>query len=231
MVRYFALIVAAGIGNRMGSSEPKQYLPLAGKPMIWHSIKALAGQARIASVYVALAETDTGWQARDWSAFSAKLKVLRCGGASRAATVRNALTSIQQDGVLDDDWLLVHDAARPCLNGVQLETLLRELDGEQIGGLLAAPVVDTLKRGDEQARVLGTESRERLWQAQTPQMFRFGWLREAFRAEGPEPTDEAQAIERLGLKPRLVQSDRSNLKVTYPEDLLLAEAILRMQSE
>jgi 2-C-methyl-D-erythritol 4-phosphate cytidylyltransferase len=231
MVRHFALIAAAGTGNRMGLTMPKQYLQLAGKPLLWHSIKRFAGHDRIARVYVALAEADTGWLEHDWSVFSAKLQALRCGGATRAATVRNALAMIQHDGALDDDWLLVHDAARPCLSRVQLDDLLGALEGEPIGGLLAAPVVDTLKRGDSQAHVMNTEPREGLWLAQTPQMFRFGWLREALSVEGFEPTDEAQAIERLGLSPKLVKSDRSNLKVTYLEDMLLAEAILRMRSE
>ena len=229
MANFFALIPAAGSGSRMGEELPKQYLPLAGKPMIYHALRRLYSSPRITGIFVVLAFKEQEWARYDWSEFSGKLIVLECGGETRAASVLNGLKAARaRSAVGDDDWVLVHDAARPCLGRAQLEKLMDELAEDKVGGLLAVPVADTLKRGDANSRVERTESRENLWQAQTPQMFRYKLLVEALSMTGGVTmTDDAGAIEALGLHPKLVLSDARNLKVTYPQDLALAELILK----
>jgi len=224
--RYFALIPAAGSGSRMGGELPKQYLELAGAPMLQHALRALCAHPNIAQVFVVLAADDAYFARYDWSPFDDKLRRIYCGGATRAASVLNGLRAMAP--ILQaDDWVLVHDAARPCLSQKHLDTLIADLAEDEVGGLLAVPVADTLKRADSASRVIATEPRENLWQAQTPQMFRHGLLLRALEALGTDtPTDEARAVEHLGLKPKLVACDASNLKVTYPQDLLLAELIL-----
>lgn len=213
----------------MGDELPKQYLRLAGKSMIYQTLKTLCGSSRITSVFVILAPADREWMRHDWSEFSDKLIVIECGGTTRAETVLNGLKAAGEASAMKNhDWVLVHDAARPCLSNAQLDKLMDELADDEVGGLLAVPVADTLKRSDGSGRVERTESRENLWQAQTPQMFRHGLLVEALsRTGGMTMTDDAGAIEALGLKPKLVLSDARNLKVTYPQDLALAELILK----
>lgn len=229
MSAYVALIPAAGIGTRMGDDRPKQYLPLLGRPMLFHAIARLCADARIRSVYVVLSVADRWFDAHDWSEFGARLKALRCGGASRAASVLNGLDAMASE-VAAADWVLVHDAARPCLSRAVLDRLIVEVGDDPAGGLLAIPVADTLKRGSD-GRVAATEPRASLWQAQTPQMFRHAVLVQALRsADLATVTDESSAVERLGLKPRLVAADPGNLKVTYPQDLALAETILKGES-
>lgn len=225
MSAYVALIPAAGTGTRMGDDCPKQYLPLLGRPMLFHAVARLCAEARIRSVYVVLSASDRWFDAHDWSAFGARLKALRCGGASRAASVLNGLEAMSSS-VGGSDWVLVHDAARPCLSSALLDRLIAEVGDDQAGGLLAIPVADTLKRGND-GRVAATEPRAGLWQAQTPQMFRHSVLVQALRsADLATITDESSAVERLGLRPRLVPADPGNLKVTYPQDRVLAETIL-----
>ena len=226
MHRYFALVPAAGSGSRVGGSIPKQYLPLAGRTVLHHTLSRLAAHPRIEQVFVVLAPGDTDFRAADWSSLEARMQPLYCGGDVRAASVYNGLIAAR-DSISDDDWVLVHDAARPCLSAEALDRLIREVGDDESGGLLAIPVADTLKRGDGDSREQATERREGLWQAQTPQMFRYGFLVEALRKSGAATvTDEASAVERLGLKPRLVMGEVRNLKVTYPQDLELAELIL-----
>jgi 2-C-methyl-D-erythritol 4-phosphate cytidylyltransferase len=223
MARNFVLIPAAGSGSRMGSSLPKQYLPLLGKPLIHHTLSVFCAHPAVERVVVVLSRDDAHWPGYG----HAKVKVLRCGGATRAETVLNGL-NIMADEVATDDWVLVHDAARPCLSPELLDKLLTELADDAVGGLLAVPVADTLKREDKHGRVDYTEPRAGLWRAQTPQMFRYGLLRQALQAIGTAtPTDEAQAVEFLGYAPKLVLGDGHNLKVTYPEDLMMAELILK----
>ncbi len=229
--RYFALIPAAGSGSRMGAELPKQYLEVAGAPMLLHAVRALCAHPKIEQVFVVLAADDAHFAAYDWTPFDAKLRRLYCGGVTRAESVLNGLRAI--DPVSQpEDWVLVHDAARPCLAQAHLDALIAELAADEVGGLLAVPVADTLKRADADARVIATEPRENLWQAQTPQMFRHGLLLRALEALGTDtPTDEARAIEHLGLKPKLVACDATNLKVTYSQDLRLAELILGSRKE
>mgnify|MGYP003672735231 CR=1 FL=1 len=229
MFKFFALIPAAGAGSRMGNELPKQYLSLADKPMIHHAIHTLCQSQRIAHVFVVLSPNDNEWSNHNWSEFSNKLIVLNCGGATRAESVLNGLNMAQKKcSINTNDWILVHDAARPCLTTTQLEKLMNELKDDEIGGLLAIPVADTLKRCDIQNRIANTESREGLWQAQTPQMFRYHLLIQALNnATGINITDDASAVEALGFHPKLVDSDAYNFKVTYPQDLALAELILQ----
>ena len=208
----------------MGAERPKQFLELAGKPLIWHTLAALLAVPRIASVHVVLAPEDEWWESFDWSELGPRLKVLRVGGATRAQSVTNALAELALE-VEEDDWMLVHDAARACLASAQVEALIDALEFDPVGGLLAVPVADTLKHGDRQGRVVGTVPWEGLWKAQTPQMFRHGLLCRAL-AETQGVTDEAGAVEALGLSPRLVAADSTNFKVTYPQDVALAEIIL-----
>lgn len=225
--RFYGLIPAAGAGERMGHSTPKQYLPLLGKPMLHHTVRSLLGSDRIDTVFVVLAPGDGEFKQHDWSEFGARIAPLYCGGATRHASVLNGLVAAAAT-VQPDDWILVHDAARPCLGKRELERMMVALATDEAGGLLAVPVADTLKRADDSNRVAGTQSRDRLWQAQTPQMFRMGVLLHALeRASGI--TDEAGAVEAIGMKPKLVPGSSANLKVTYPEDLQLAEIILASQ--
>jgi 2-C-methyl-D-erythritol 4-phosphate cytidylyltransferase len=223
----FALIPAAGSGTRMNGNAPKQYAALAGKPMLWHAARALC-VPQVTAVFVVLAMNDEHFARHDWSAFEGKLNPLYCGGETRRDSVLNGLIACVS-AVDPDDWMLVHDAARPCLPGADLDRLLKEGANEAIGAILALPVAETVKTaGKDEAgvqRIAATQDRSQLWLAQTPQMFRAGLLTQAL-TNAPGATDEAAAIERMGLKPRLVLGSRQNLKVTYAEDIAIAEAIL-----
>jgi len=225
IAKFHVLIPAAGAGSRMGSETPKQYLPLLGRSLIAQTLDVFLSCPRVNSISVVLSSEDAQWGKLDIS-LNPRIGVLRCGGATRAETVLNGLQAMS-DRVQTHDWILVHDAARPGLSLALLNTLLDELQEDVVGGLLAIPLADTLKRADAEQRVASTEPRDGLWQAQTPQMFRYGLLTKALVASGCAPTDEAQAVEALGYKPKLVRGELRNLKITYPQDLMLAEAILR----
>jgi 2-C-methyl-D-erythritol 4-phosphate cytidylyltransferase len=220
----YALIPAAGSGARLAAGTPKQYLALHGRPMLWHAVRAVCVPP-VRSVFVVLAPGDNAFAAHDWSAFGASLEPLYCGGETRRDSVYNGLVAAM-DEIQADDWVLVHDAARPCLPASDLEKLVQETAGDEVGGILALPVVDTVKRAAG-GRIESTEERTRLWLAQTPQMFRAGLLMQALRRASGAVTDEAAAVEQLGLKPRIVAGSRENLKVTWPEDLAIAQSILR----
>jgi 2-C-methyl-D-erythritol 4-phosphate cytidylyltransferase len=225
MPRHYAIVPAAGSGSRFGSEKPKQYLDLLGRPLIYHTLAALTACPDIERVWVVLAPDDPWWPQYDWSGLGAKLETVRCGGATRAESVTNGLQAAAMVAT-DDDWILVHDAARPCLSAAMLDSLISELADDPVGGILAVPVADTVKRADAEQRVAATEPRDGLWQAQTPQMFRYGQLQKSLKNE-ISVTDEAGAIEAAGLKPKLVRGDSTNLKVTWPADLALAAMILR----
>jgi len=228
MSRIFAIIPAAGQGTRMGEAAPKQYIPLAGQPMMFHSIKALATVERIERVFVVLSALDRHWGEHDWSALPDKIEAVFAGGVRRAESVLNTLIVLEKR-IAKDDWVLVHDAARPCIRGELIEQFLDELEGDQVGGLLAIAVADTIKSADENQRVAATIPRLNLWRAQTPQMFRYDLLRRGLEHK-PDATDEAQAVESLGYyAPRLVQGDNLNIKVTFADDLALAEQILKLR--
>lgn len=224
MPRHFAIVPAAGSGARFGAALPKQYLPLAGRPLIFHALRALLDEARIDRVVVVLAPDDAHWSQYDWRALGGRLEIVRVGGATRAESVLAGLRALET-AAAPDDWVLVHDAARPCLTQAMLADLIDGLADDPVGGLLAVPVADTLKREDTDGRAAQTVPRDGLWQAQTPQMFRHGVLLAALQA-ATAVTDEAGAIEARGLRPRLIRGDATNLKVTYPADLPLAEMIM-----
>lgn len=225
---FYALIPAAGSGSRMGGAIEKQYMLLNSVPMIAHAMMVLAREPRIAKLFIVLSPTDKRWNNYEWLGWEERIEVLRCGGATRAETVLNGLEAMASE-CNADDWVLVHDAARPCLPDDMLDKLLDEVADDPVGGLLAVPVADTLKRAavdtGSGVRTEATVPRAGLWQAQTPQMFRHGTLVKALRAAGSDMTDEASAIEQLGLQPKLVESDNRNLKVTYPQDMELASLI------
>ncbi len=226
--RRFALVPAAGASSRFGGERPKQYASVGGVPMLVRTLEALLHWGELDTIFVVLAPDDA-YYARS-ALDPARVVALRCGGATRLESVANGLDAMQ-DRVRAHDWVLVHDAARPCIGIDALSRLVSEVGEDSVGGLLALPMADTLKRADaDDARVQRTEDRRGLWCAQTPQMFRYALLREAIgRARGTAMTDDAQAVEALGSKPRLVRGSASNLKITYADDLALAEAVIAMR--
>jgi 2-C-methyl-D-erythritol 4-phosphate cytidylyltransferase len=224
MPKVFALVLAAGQGTRIGDAVPKQYLPIAGKPMMFHSIEALAAVSRVERLFVVLAPLDRHWGEHDWSALPEKIEAAFCGGAHRAESVLNTLRFLESR-IAKDDWVMVHDAARPCIVTELVEQFLDEIGEDVVGGLLAMPLADTLKRAGEGQRVEGTTARAGLWRAQTPQMFRYEALRRGLE-KNPKATDESEAVEGLGHSPRLVEGENSNIKVTFAEDIQIAELIL-----
>lgn len=221
--RYFALIPAAGVGARMGATSPKQYLKIGGKPMLRHTLDAFLSSELIAHTFVVVSPDDPYI---DTVAPNHGVTILRCGGASRMESVRNGLTVLAST-LSGSDWVLVHDAARPGLTAALIEKLITGTGDHPAGGLLALPVVDTVKRGID-GEACGTVPRSGLWLAQTPQMFRFQLLREALvAANDPNAiTDDASAVEALGLSPKLVEGHPRNLKVTLPDDIRIAEMYL-----
>lgn len=224
--RYFALIPAAGVGARLGADIPKQYLPLAGKPMLQHTVEAFVACDRIARTFVVVSAQD-GWVEEELPKSMPSVTVLRCGGAMRRDSVLNGLQAMSEH-VSDDDWVLVHDAARPGLTPALIEKLIAEIADDAVGGILALPVADTVKRVNEGK--VETVSREGMWLAQTPQMFRYAQLKHALLASG-NVTDEASAIEAMGLVPQLVPGHVRNSKVTLPADMELVGMYLSTASE
>lgn len=229
--RFFALIPCAGQGSRASTSPSglaKQYQQIAGLPMVLHTLAAFAGVKRLQETLVVVAPHDGFFAALPEKSFS----VAACGGASRASSVRQGLNALQQAGAEAGDWVLVHDAARCLVTPEQINQLINACEHDDVGGLLAHKLPDTLKcegRLEQQGRVAATLDRSDKWLAQTPQMFRIGLLIRALDAAesaGHVVTDESSAIEALGLAPKLVAGSAQNFKVTYPEDFALAEAIL-----
>jgi 2-C-methyl-D-erythritol 4-phosphate cytidylyltransferase len=229
--RCFALIPAAGAGARMNAELPKQYLALAGKPMLAHAMLALSASPSIEHVYVVVSPDDRHIDAALESVGlpPARVTVLRVGGLSRQASVLNGLQAMSLKAN-EADWVLVHDAARPGLTPAMVDRLVIALRDDAVGGLLALPIVDTLKKADEAGRVIATVARQQMWAAQTPQMFRYGLLVHALASavhSGVEVTDEASAVEALGMQPRLIEGSSRNFKVTLPQDVALAELYLK----
>ncbi len=231
MNRIAVLVAAAGGGSRFGAATPKQYAMLDGTPVILRTLARLAAMEHHA-MFVVLAPDD-----RDYERLTDRpstVRILRCGGDTRARSIANAVEAIAPE-FDEGDWIAVHDAARPCVPVDALARLVTVLEDDDVGGLLALPVADTLKRGDAYAdapRVETTVPRAGLWAAQTPQMFRLGVLRRALAREGAlQCTDESQAVEALGLAPRLVRGSPANVKITFAEDLPLASAILAAQEK
>jgi 2-C-methyl-D-erythritol 4-phosphate cytidylyltransferase len=223
--RHFGLIPAAGAGSRFGGAGPKQYSPLAGKTMLHHAVASLLAAPEIEIVFVVLAPDDADFRRRDWSGLGGRIAPLYCGGASRRDSVLNGLIAAAS-AVDPNDWMLVHDAARPCLGKIELRRLIETAGRDEVGGILAVPVADTLKRAGEDRRILATEPRDGLWRAQTPQMFRHGLLLRALRG-APRVTDEAAAVESLGYHPLIVEGSTRNIKITFPSDMEIAERFLQ----
>lgn len=217
---FWVVIPAAGVGSRMQADRPKQYLPLAGRCLIEHTLDCFLGQPGLLGLVVSLAADDDWWSAL---ACAADSRITRTdGGRERADSVLNGLHELLVLGAVEDDWVLVHDAARPNLAESDLHKLLHNLKNDPVGGLLAVPVRDTLKLVDADGRVGSTPDRSLFWQAYTPQMFRLGALRNALSdalAAGATITDEASAMEWAGQAPCLVEGRSDNIKVTRPEDL------------
>ncbi|WP_372239442.1 2-C-methyl-D-erythritol 4-phosphate cytidylyltransferase [Pseudomonas sp. 2FE] len=217
---FWALIPAAGVGARMGADRPKQYLELAGKTILEHTLACFLGHPQLRGLVVSLANDDPYWPQLDCSRDS---RIQRAeGGVERADSVLNGLQRLAELGAGDGDWVLVHDAARPNLSRFDLDLLLAELADDPVGGLLAVPARDTLKRAGADGRVAETIDRSVIWQAFTPQMFRLGSLQRVLAdalVSGVRITDEASAIEWAGQAPRLIEGRADNLKVTRPEDL------------
>ncbi|GAB3336977.1 2-C-methyl-D-erythritol 4-phosphate cytidylyltransferase [Marilutibacter aestuarii] len=222
----WAIVPAAGRGSRFGGDRPKQYLEVAGRTLLEHALDALLAHPRVAGAVVALSADDAHWQGGGGRQGK---PVLTCvGGEERADSVLAALDALP-DGVDDASLVLVHDAARPNLCLDDLDRLIAAADAHADGAILAAPVRDTLKRAAADGSIAGTEPRESLWRALTPQAFRRGGLAAALRAaraDGVAVTDEAMAIERMGGRPRLVEGREDNLKVTTPADHALVEFLL-----
>ncbi len=222
---YWAVIPAAGGGSRFGSALPKQYVPVAGRPVLSWTLSRFLALDWIEGIVVATAAADPHFASLDEASHP---RVYRCdGGATRAASVQAALGFVQRHASAPDSFVLVHDAARPCVSADAV-TRLRDQASDEDGGLLALPMADTLKRGEGQ-RVAQTVPRDGLWRAQTPQMFRCDRLATALAAalsEGVEPTDDSQAMERLGARPRLVRGEETNIKLTWPGEQPLVERTL-----
>jgi len=244
-MRYWLVMPAAGSGQRFGAAQPKQYARLEGRTVIEWALAPFLGDPRCSQVVVALAPEDRDWaevgprciaaRAAGHEATSAQRLSVVTGGVQRSLSVRSALAALASSAT-EADWVLVHDAARPCLDALDLERLLERVDGHALGGVLAVPAADTLKRAQDCADASGrlevaqTLDRSGLWRALTPQMFRYGRLCTALdvaHAAGRFPSDEAQALEWLGEHPLLIEGAASNLKVTSADDLWLAAAVLR----
>jgi 2-C-methyl-D-erythritol 4-phosphate cytidylyltransferase len=229
---FHALIPAAGVGARAGGNRPKQYQTLHGKSLLEHTLTAFAKVQGLASLTVVVSEGD-GYVDEVLSHVAATAPMQRrfCGGATRAQSVLNGLNDLLATHTARlSDWVLVHDAARCMVQPWQIEFLMTECATDDVGGLLAVPLADTLKRADA-GRSVETVHRADKWLAQTPQMFRLGVLRDALMAAGDDVTDEASAIEMLGLNPKLVLGSPDNFKITWPEDFVIAEALLHARAK
>jgi len=226
MSKYHVLIPSAGRGTRMQSTLPKQYLSLLGQPLLRHVIQRFESCEQIDSITIVIAEDDLDWQPSLLDGCQ-KTQVISCGGATRAESVLNGLKALR-DRVQPADWMLVHDAARPGIDQEMLQRLMDAVGTSDTGGILALPLADTLKRADHQGGITETIPREHLWQAQTPQMFRYVDLHNALHTYlSRHPTDEAQAMEWMGKQPQLVLGSLKNMKVTYPDDLQVVAALMQ----
>jgi 2-C-methyl-D-erythritol 4-phosphate cytidylyltransferase len=227
---HWAVVPAAGSGTRMNAQMPKQYLPLAGKTVIEHTLSRLASHPLIDGIMVSVASGDTRFH--DLPVRFDKPLLHASGGTERCHSVLNALIALRQHAEADD-WVLVHDGARPCVRHADIDRLIHAVHAHSCGGLLGVPVRDTMKRADPNSDVFETVDRKGLWHALTPQMFPLGALYEALSHainKGVLVTDESSAMERAGCKPHLVEGAADNIKITRPEDLVLAEFYLRQQA-
>ncbi len=221
-----AIVPCAGSGSRAGATLPKQYVQLDGRPVVAHTLAALGAVSRLARLLVVVAKDDDAFEQHVGAVTASHVAVARVGGATRAASVAAGIVELSRLGARPDDWVLVHDAAR-CLVRVEwIDALIDACGADPVGGLLAMPVADTLKR-ESHGRSVATIPREGVWQAQTPQMFRLGILARGLADAGAGATDESSAVEALGLSPRLVPGSAENWKLTHAADFAIAEAILK----
>ncbi len=217
----WALIPCAGTGSRAGTQGPKQYQPVAGRPMVLHTLDAFCAVRRLAGVQVVVSHGD-----RFFADTTAPVLIAHCGGSTRASSVFNGLAALLERGASPHDWVLVHDAARCLITTQEIDALIDACLPDAVGGLLALKLPDTLKR-EQAGRVAQTVDRSDKWLAQTPQMFRIGALQQALQAAGDAVTDESSAMECMGAAPLLVEGSAQNFKVTYPQDFALAQAVLQ----
>lgn len=228
---YWAVVPAAGIGSRMGASIPKQYLELHGKTVIEHTLSRLCTHLQMSGVVVAISADDQQWQQLDLLGY--KNIYVAEGGAERCHSVLKGLQFLS--GIAsEEDWVLVHDAARPCIHHDDISHMIDVLKDHPVGGLLGLPVADTMKRTGQEDNVLQTVSRDHLWRALTPQMFRLGQLSKALQTALDDQflvTDDASAMEHIGLQPLMVEGRADNIKITRPDDLSLAEMYLVQQEK
>lgn len=230
--RCWAVVPAAGVGARMGAASPKQYLPLRGKTVLEHTLARILGHPRIAATVLVIAAADGRWS-RLAPGFAEQALIVAHGGAERCHSVLNGLRALAGHAA-PQDWVLVHDAARPCVRREDIDRLVEQLHEHPLGGLLGIPVADTMKRTDGQGNVIATVHREGLWRALTPQMFRYEMLSRALREaldRGMVLTDEAAAMESAGYSPRMVEGHADNIKITRPQDLALADMYLQQQEQ
>ncbi len=229
-INFWAVVPAAGVGKRMNADRPKQYLELAGKTVIEHTLLRLLSAEVFTAVAVAISEEDPYWPDLDVSAH--KKIITAAGGKERADSVLSALKAIRAVAS-DDDWVLVHDAARPCITTIDIHHLIDSLKTDEIGGILALSSHDTLKSVQGDSIIVGTLDRSHIWRALTPQMFRYGLLKNALEAaEGNAAiTDEASALELQGMQPKIVEGRPDNIKITRPEDLALAQFYMEYQND
>jgi len=226
--KFHAVIPAAGAGSRMGVDIPKQYLTLAGQTVLEHSLDVLLACEQIATVILVLSANDEYWPEMQERYKDSRVETVT-GGAERCHSVLNGLEHLAGTAGVDD-WVLVHDAARPCVRQQDIEMLMTRLEDHEVGGLLGVPVADTMKQVDSDSMILKTVERDGLWRALTPQMFRLGPLRDALQqaiASGVMVTDDASAMEMAGYRARMVEGQADNIKITRPADLQLAEFYLQ----
>lgn len=231
-MNYWVIIPAAGLGLRMGVVKQKQYLDLLGKTLLEHPINIFLNHPKVTKIMVALHPKDEDWRKLALPVSDRVLTTV--GGAERSDSVLRSLEALQtQENPQPDDWVLVHDAVRPCLQPHHINRLIDQLENHPVGGILGIPVRDTLKRVDENSHIVETLPRENTWSAQTPQMFRFQILLDALnhvKEHHLQVTDEASAVELLGRQAVMVKGDARNIKVTYPEDLLLAQEFINREN-
>jgi len=228
--RFWAVIPAAGIGSRMAAADPKQYLPLCGKTVLEHTLERIISHPRIVATVLVISADDGHWP-RLADSFAKSSLWIAAGGAERCHSVLNGLRALASHAA-PRDWVLVHDAARPCVRRKDIDALLEQLMDHPVGGLLGIPVADTMKRTDREGNIIETVQRKGLWRALTPQMFRYEQLLQALQAALDQDklvTDEAAAMEISGHMPRMVEGHADNIKITRPQDLALAELFLRQQ--